>query len=103
VTRVHADESGRLVLEFETEARFPGRFVLQHAALPGAHAQVLPPASVPSPFALRAAPRAAHRPARQAWTAHSAFSLQVLASSLAPGETNAWMLPDTALILGCLV
>uniref|UniRef100_UPI00359004A1 extracellular matrix organizing protein FRAS1 isoform X2 n=1 Tax=Myxine glutinosa TaxID=7769 RepID=UPI00359004A1 len=43
VIRIYIREDGRLVIEFKTQAKFRGQFVLQHHTLPDQHSRILPP------------------------------------------------------------
>lgn len=48
ITRIHSDPNGRLIVEFQTETKFAGRYLLRHPIDPLVRTQLVVPASVPA-------------------------------------------------------
>jgi hypothetical protein len=78
VTKVSADENGRMVVNFETRPQFLGSFILTHKYLAGIKSELVPPPGIYTNFSLKLlwSQPTWERP-RQEWRAVSEYSLMV--------------------------
>jgi hypothetical protein len=78
ITRIHSDANGRLIVEFQTETRFAGRYLLRHPTDPTAKTQLLAPANLPHlGFHMELTwSQSSHASCLQKWRAISNYTLQ---------------------------
>ncbi|XP_066304374.1 extracellular matrix organizing protein FRAS1-like [Branchiostoma lanceolatum] len=77
VTRILIGDDGRLIIDFKTQTKFRGQYVVSHPTLPGFESRVIAPLAVNTEFELELLwSQQTFDSPRQIWRARSAYNLK---------------------------